>query len=103
MKISHLWAKTPNSHPNAKITEINDTNARILLANGKTKILNVMRIKKFFKSDNSDIQNKTVPGSGELNFNSKSEFTGPVTRAIKKLLEQQNATNLAISVLCDLS
>jgi hypothetical protein len=38
-----------------------------------------------------------------MNFNSKSEFTGPVTRAMKKLLEQQNATNLAISVLSDLS
>jgi len=62
-----------------------------------------MRIKKFFKSDNSDTQNKTVSGSDELNFNSKAEFTGPVTRAIKRLLEQQNATNLAISVLCDLS
>jgi hypothetical protein len=94
---------TPKWQGPAKITEINDTNARILLANGKTKILNVMRIKKFFKSDYSDIQNKTVPGSEELNFNSKSEFTGPVTRAMKKLLEQQNATNLAISVLCDLS
>ena len=38
-----------------------------------------------------------------LDFNSKSEFSGPVTRAMKKLLEQQNATNPAISVLCDLS
>jgi len=62
-----------------------------------------MRIKKFFKSENSDNQNKTVSGSDELNFNAKPEFTGPVTRAMKKLLEQQNATNLAISVLCDLS
>ncbi len=62
-----------------------------------------MRIKKFFKSENSDNQNKTVSGSDELNFNAKPKFTGPVTRAIKKLLEQQNATNLAISVLCDLS
>ncbi len=94
---------TPKWQGPAKITEINDTNARILLANGKTKILNVMRIKKFLKSENSDTQNKTVSGSDELNFNSKSEFTGPVTRALKKLLEQQNATNLAISVLCDLS
>jgi len=95
---------TPKWQGPAKITKINDTNARILLANGKTKILNVMRIKKFFKqSDNSDTQNKTVSGSDELNFNSKSEFTGPVTRAMKKLLEQQNATNMAISVLCDLS
>jgi hypothetical protein len=95
---------TPKWQGPAKITEINETNARILLANGKTKILNLMRIKKFIKqSENSDIQDKTVPGSDELNFNSKPEFTGPVTRAMKNLLEEQNATNLAISVLCDLS
>jgi hypothetical protein len=96
---------TPKWQDPAKITEINDTNARIVLPNGKTKILNVMRIKKFFKQPemNSDIENKTVSGSDNLDFNSKSEFTGPVTRAMKKLLEQQSATNLAISVLCDLS
>jgi len=40
---------TPKWQGPAKITEINDTNARILLPNGKTKILNIMRIKKFFK------------------------------------------------------
>jgi hypothetical protein len=76
-----------------------------VLLSGKTKILNVMRIKKFLKQpeSNSDIANKTVSGSDNLDFNLKSEFTGPVTRAMKKLLEQQNATNLAISVLCDLS
>jgi hypothetical protein len=68
-----------------------------------------MRIKKFFKpsdaseSETSDTQNKTVSGSNELNFNSESTFTGPVTRAMRKLIEQQKATNLAISVLCDLS
>ncbi len=90
---------TPKWQGPAKITEINDTNACILLANGKAKILNIMRIKKFFKSENSNNENKTVSGSDELNFNTKPEFTGPVTRAMKKLLEQQNTTNLAISVL----
>ncbi len=92
---------TPKWQSPAKITEINDINARIVLPYGKT---NVMHIKKFFKQqDNSETQNKTVSGSENLNFNSNSEFTGPVTRAMKKLLEQQNAINLAISVLCDLS
>jgi hypothetical protein len=64
-----------------------------------------MRIKKFFKQPetNSDNENKTVSGSDNLDFNSRSEFTSPVTSTMKKLLEQQNATNLAISVLCDLS
>jgi hypothetical protein len=31
----------------AKITEMNDTNARVLLPNGKTKIYNIMTLKKF--------------------------------------------------------
>jgi len=39
---------TPKWQGPAKITEVNDTNARILLANGKSKVLNVMRLKKFF-------------------------------------------------------
>jgi hypothetical protein len=32
----------------AKITEVNDTNARVLLPNGKTKIYNIMRLKNSF-------------------------------------------------------
>jgi transposase InsO family protein len=97
---------TPKWLGPAKITEINDTNARIQLPNGKSKIINIMRIKKFFqqKDTNSESeQNKTVSGSGELDFNAEQNISGPVTRAMKKLLEQQKATNLAISVLCDLS
>ncbi len=96
---------TPKWQGPAKITEINDSNARIVLPNGKTKTLNLMRIKKFFKQPetNSDNENKTVSGSDNLDFNSRSEFTGPVSRAMKKLLKQKNASNLAISVLCDLS
>jgi len=64
-----------------------------------------MRIKKFFKQqdDTTDIENKTVSGSDNFNFNAHSEFTGPVTRAMKKLLKQQKAKNLAISILCDIS
>ncbi len=51
---------TPKWQGPAKITEINDSNARIVLPNGKTKILNVMRIKKFFKQPetNSDKDKK---------------------------------------------
>jgi hypothetical protein len=33
----------------AKIQEVNDTNACILLPNGKSKVLNIMRLKKFFQ------------------------------------------------------
>ena len=76
---------TPKWQGPAKITEINDTNARILLANGKTKILNIMRIKKFFKSENSNNDNKTVSGSDELNFNAKPEFTSTSDQGYEKI------------------
>ena len=49
---------TPKWAGPAKITEINDTNARILLPNGKSKVLNVMRLKKFFsdkKAEGADL------------------------------------------------
>jgi hypothetical protein len=48
----HIWAKTQNYHKwqgPAQITEINDTNDRILLPSGKTKVLNIMRF-RFFNS-----------------------------------------------------
>ncbi|MFN9938716.1 MAG: hypothetical protein ACK56I_04510, partial [bacterium] len=93
---------TPKWLGPAKITEINDTNARIQLPNGKSKIINIMHIKKFFqqkdtKSENE--QNKPVSGSSELDFKAQQHISGPVTRAMKKLREQQKANNLAISVL----
>jgi hypothetical protein len=57
----------------AKITEINNTNACVLLSNGKTKILNVMRIKKFFPlSPHSE----TVSENNDLNFKSEPKVTG---------------------------
>ena len=91
---------TPKWQGPAKITEINDTNARVLLPNGKTKILHVMRIKKFFKPASDG---EPVSEQSDLNFKGEPKITGPITRAIKKLLDQQRETELAISVLCDLS
>jgi hypothetical protein len=98
--------KTPKLTPKwsgpAKITEINDTNARILLSNGKSKVLNVMRLKKFF-SEPSDTQNDSDINQENFDFNAEPKTTGPVTRAMKKLMEHKNAAQLAINVLCDLS
>ncbi len=91
---------TPKWQVPAKITEVNDTNARVLLPNGKTKIYNIMRLKKFFApstdNGNTDAQNS------ELDFNSEPKISGPVTRAMRKFMQQKEATKLAISVLCDL-
>jgi len=96
---------TPKWSGPAKITEINDTYARILLPTGKSKVLNVMRLKKFFsdKSDSqidSDNQN-IIPQT--LDFNAEPKVSRPITRAMKKLLDHKNAAQLAINVLWDLS
>jgi hypothetical protein len=93
---------TPKWSGPAKITEINDTNARILLPNGKSKVLNVMRLKKFF-SDKSDSQKDSEIIPETLDFNAEPKISGPMTRAMKKLLDHKNAAQLAINVLCDLS
>jgi hypothetical protein len=96
---------TPKWSGPAKITEINDTYARILLPNGKTKVLNIMRLKKFF-SEKSDSQNDSeseqyIPQN--LDFNAEPKISGPMTRAMKKLIDHKNAAQLAINVLCNLS
>jgi hypothetical protein len=98
-KLTHKW-----SGP-AKITEINDTNARILLSNGKSKVLNVMRLKKFFSapSEPQTDNTNTQFNQENLDFNAEQKITGPVTQAMKKLMDHKNATQLAINVLCDLS
>jgi hypothetical protein len=92
---------TPKWQGPVKITEINDTNAHVLLSNGKTKIVNVMRLKKFFSPTQKD--SETISENIDLDFKSEPKITGPITRAMKKLIEQQKATKLAISVLCDLT
>ncbi len=86
----------------AKITEINDTNARVLLPNGKTKFYNIMRIKKFFAPSQNSNSDTDAPNS-DLNYKSEPKITGPITRAMKKLMQQKEATEMAINVLCDLT
>ncbi len=39
----------------------------------------------------------------DLDFRSEPKISGPVTRAMKKLLQQKDATELAINILCDLT
>jgi hypothetical protein len=94
---------TPKWSGPAKITEVNDTNAKILLPNGKSKVLNVMRLKKFFadKSGESSDNDKTT--TENLDFNSEKNISRPMTRPLKKLIDHKNAVQLAINVLCDLS
>jgi hypothetical protein len=94
---------TPKWQGPAKITEINDTNARLQLPNGKSKIYNVMRLKKFFAPNTKQSESETDTQQSDLDFKSEPKITGPVTRAMKKLLQQKEATEMAISVLCDLS
>ncbi len=60
---------TPKWQCPANITEINDTNARVLLSNGKTKILNIMRLKKFFSTDTHT--NTETDNHSDLDFKSE--------------------------------
>jgi hypothetical protein len=94
---------TPKWQGPAKITEINGTNARLQLPNGKSKIYNVMHLKKFFAPNTKQSESETDTQQSDLDFKIEPKITGPVTRAMKKLLQQKEATEMAISVLCDLS
>jgi len=62
-----------------------------------------MRLKKFFAPNTKQSESETDTQQSDLYFKSEPKFTGPVTRAMKKLLQQKDATEMAISVLCDLS
>jgi hypothetical protein len=96
---------TPKWSGPAKITEINDNNAIILFPNSKSKVLNMMRLNKFF-SDKSESQNNSDSEQNlpeNLVFNAEPKVSGPMTRAMKKLIDHKNAAQLAINVLCDLS
>ena len=94
---------TPKWAGPAKITEINDTNARILLPNGKSKVLNVMRLKKFFSDKKAESADSDKSEEENLDFNATPNISRPMTRALKRLIDHKNATQLAINVLCDLS
>ncbi len=94
---------TPKWQGPAKIIEINDTNARILLANGKSKVLNTMCLKTPTPAPAANNSNEPETISDNLDFNSEPKITGPVTRAMKRLMDHKNAAPLAINVLCDLS
>jgi hypothetical protein len=93
---------TPKWQGPAKITEVNDTNSRVQLPDGKTKIYSIMRL-KFFFAPTPDSNGDTDPQHSDLDFKSEPKISGPVTHAKKKLLQQKDATELAISVLCDLT
>jgi hypothetical protein len=93
---------TPKWQGPAKITEINDTNARVLLPNGKTKIYNIMRLKNFFAIPADSNSDRDTLHS-DLDFKSEPKNTVHVTCTMKKLMQQNDATELAISVLCDLT
>jgi hypothetical protein len=58
----------------AKIMEINETNARLQLPNGKTKIYTIMRLKNFFAPMPDNSTNKT-DAQNELNFKSEPKIT----------------------------
>jgi hypothetical protein len=93
---------TPKLQGPAKVTELNDTNARIQLSSGKTKVHNVMPLKMFYTPAQSYKQNIESENS-PFHFNSEPKLSGPITRAMKRLIEHKCAVQLEINILCDLS
>ncbi len=92
---------TPKWQGPAKVTEINYNNSSILLPNGKSKALNMMRLKRFFVSEaKTSLVDKN---RDTLYSNSDHKPTGPSTRAMKKIMDYENAFQLAINILCDLT
>ncbi len=61
-----------------------------------------MRLKKFF-APSKDSNGESQAEQSDLDFNSEPKISGPVTRAMKKLMQQKDAAELAISILCDLT
>ncbi len=93
---------TPKWQGPAKITKDNDTIARVLLPNSKTKIYSIMRLKKFF-APTTDSKGEHDAQHIDLDFQSDPKISGPVTCAMKKLMQQKDATDLAINILCVLT
>jgi len=62
----------------------------MLLSNGKPKILNIMCLKKFF-SANANNDSEKVSENSDLDFKTEPKITGPITRAMKKLIQQKDA------------
>ncbi len=61
-----------------------------------------MHLKKFFSpTKNSDTE--AVSGNSDLDFKTEPKITGPITGAMKKLIQQKDAAQLAIKILCDLT
>jgi hypothetical protein len=64
-----------------------------------------MHLKKFFSdknySQNDNDSENVIPEN--LDFNTEPKISGPMTRAMKKLIDHKNAAQLAITLLCDLS
>jgi len=61
-----------------------------------------MRLKKLFAPAPDSSSNKDANHS-DLDFKSEPKMSGPVTLAMKKLMQQKDVAEFAINVLCDLT
>jgi hypothetical protein len=62
----------------------------------------VIRLKKFFAPTKTNDSESDIKQT-DLDFKSEPKISWPITRAMKKLMQQKETTQLAINVLCDLS
>jgi hypothetical protein len=108
--------KNPKLVPNWKgpgeIIDINDTNARIKFKN-KIKVLNVAKLKHFYKNVEKSAEKESEADNFNQNFNqhnekalqdfndifNKAHSEGPITRAKAKLIKYKDAAQLALMLL----
>jgi hypothetical protein len=64
--------------------EIDDTNACILLPSVKSKLVNLMCLRRFFAPE---LDNSDSGKPNDLDFNNEQTFSRPLTRALKNLME----------------
>ncbi len=108
--------KNPKLVPNWKgpgeIIDINDTNAKIKFKN-KIKVLNVAKLKHFYKNIEKSVDKESDARQFNQNFNqpnekaltdfsdifNKVQSEGPITRAKAKLIRYKDAAQLALILL----
>jgi hypothetical protein len=104
--------KNPNWKGPGEIIDINDTNAKIKFKN-KIKVLNVAKLKHFYKNVKKSIVKEGDANQFNQNFNQHNEKAltdfndifneahseGPITRAKAKLIKYKDAAQLALLLL----
>ncbi len=86
-----------------KIVDLNDNNAKLEIKANKYKVVNIARLKNFCEDQNKSVCQENTRfsegNSGLFQDTNTNCLQRPMTRALKKLLDNKNAATMAISIL----